>query len=318
MLAMNVAASVGSRLVPAYRDEAVMFGEGRWVGVLTVPTGTPKSVVVVVVGGPQYRVGSHRQFVQLSRALALAGHATLRFDCIGMGDSPGELRNFLNINDDIEAAIGFVRERLPNVDALALWGLCDGAAAALLYVHRNGDADIRGLCLLNPWVRSEASQAQTRVKHYYAGRLKQAAFWRKLLTGKVAATAVLELGRAVRTLLRNKPSKGGDSQDDPNRLNLPFQSRMAIAWKKYSGSILLVLSGEDYTAKEFLGTVERDASWKGSLQRRNVSRHDVAQADHTFSGVATRLQLEQLTVNWLDELGRRYPTVVAAVPTTRT
>jgi exosortase A-associated hydrolase 1 len=314
----DLAVSVGSRLASAYSEEAVTFGGGRWVGVLSVPNGTPKSVVIVVVGGPQYRIGSHRQFVQLSRALALRGHATLRFDCTGMGDSPGELRNFLNVNEDIEAAIAFVRERLANVVALTLWGLCDAASAALLYVHANGDAGIKGLCLLNPWIRSDVSQAKTQVKHYYTERLKQAAFWRKLLTGKVAATAVLELVRAVRTLLRSKHSKVGDSQNDSNRLNLPFQSCMALAWKKYSGSILLVLSGDDYTAKEFLGTAEQDASWKGSLQRRDLSRHDVAQADHTFSGVATRLQLEELTVNWLDELGRRYPTLAAETPTTRT
>jgi uncharacterized protein len=314
----DVAACVGSSLESAYVEEAVLFGQGRWVGVLSVPRGTPKSVVIVVVGGPQYRVGSHRQFVQLSRALALQGHAALRFDCTGMGDSPGELRNFLNINEDIGAAIGFVRERLPNVNALALWGLCDGASAALLYVHAKGDTGIRGLCLLNPWVRSDMSQAQTQVKHYYAKRLQQAAFWRKLLTGKVAATAVLELGRAVRTLWRSKSAHGGDGPNEPNRADLSFQSRMARAWKKYPGAILLVLSGDDYTAKEFLGTVEQDALWKGGLQRANVTRHDVAQADHTFSGVASRLQLEELTVNWLDELGQRYPTGVAAAPTTRT
>jgi uncharacterized protein len=301
-----------------YSEDAVMFGNNRWVGVLCMPTSTPKSVVIVVVGGPQYRIGSHRQFVQLSRALALGGHATLRFDCTGMGDSPGDLRNFLNINEDIEAAIEFVRNRLPTVEALALWGLCDAASAALLYVHANGDAGIKGLCLLNPWIRSDVSQAQTQVKHYYVERLKQAAFWRKLLTGKVAATAVLELGRALRTLLRSKQSKVGDGHNDSNRLSLPFQARMALAWKQYSGSILLVLSGDDYTAKEFLDAVAQDASWKGSLQRRGVSRHDIEQADHTFSGIATRLQLEELTVNWLDELGRRYPTVVAATPTTRT
>ena len=314
----DVALPASANSASPYREEAVMFGDDRWVGILSLPNNTPKSVVIVVVGGPQYRVGSHRQFVQLSRALAMRGHATLRFDCAGMGDSPGELRNFLNINEDIGAAITFVQGRLPNVEALALWGLCDGASAALLYVHAKGNTGIKGLCLLNPWVRSEASQAQTQVKHYYVERLKQAAFWRKLLTGKVAATAVLELGRAIRTLWRSKNSAVASGASETSGLNLPFQSRMALAWKTYSGAILLVLSGDDYTAKEFLGTVEQDALWKGSLQRRHLTRHDVAQADHTFSGVKARLQLEELTANWLDELGGRYPTVLAAAPTTRT
>jgi uncharacterized protein len=314
----EVTHAVGSGPAPAYSEDAVVFGDGRWVGVLCLPSGTPKSVVIVVVGGPQYRVGSHRQFVQLSRALAAQGHATLRFDCTGMGDSPGELRNFLNVSEDIGAAITFVRARLPDVDALALWGLCDGASAALLYVHAHGDSGIKGLCLLNPWVRSEVSQAQTQVKHYYAQRLKEAAFWRKLLTGKVAATAVLDLGRAITTLLRGKISTASHTPNYSNGLDLPFQSRMALAWKKYSGTILLVLSGEDYTAKEFLGTVEQDERWKGCLQRPHLCRSDLAQADHTFSGVTTRLQLEKITANWLDELGRSHPSRATAVPTTRT
>ena len=36
--------------------------------------------VVIVVGGAQYRVGSHRQFVQMARLLAAAGYPVLRFD----------------------------------------------------------------------------------------------------------------------------------------------------------------------------------------------------------------------------------------------
>ena len=52
--------------------------------VLAVPEQARSLGVVIVVGGPQYRVGSHRQFVLLARQLAAAGIATLRFDCRGM------------------------------------------------------------------------------------------------------------------------------------------------------------------------------------------------------------------------------------------
>ena len=50
--------------------------------------------VVIVVGGAQYRVGSHRQFVGLARHLAAHGHPVLRFDFPGMGDSPGDWVGF--------------------------------------------------------------------------------------------------------------------------------------------------------------------------------------------------------------------------------
>ncbi len=49
--------------------------------------------VAIIVGGPQYRAGSHRQFILLARRLAHAGIPALRFDYRGMGDSPGAMRS---------------------------------------------------------------------------------------------------------------------------------------------------------------------------------------------------------------------------------
>ena len=50
--------------------------------------------VLIVTGGPQYRAGSHRQFVLLARFLAARGMAVLRFDYRGMGDSEGAPRDY--------------------------------------------------------------------------------------------------------------------------------------------------------------------------------------------------------------------------------
>lgn len=44
-------------------------GQDTLVGVLSLPDAPSNTAVVIVVGGPQYRVGSHRQFVLLARAL---------------------------------------------------------------------------------------------------------------------------------------------------------------------------------------------------------------------------------------------------------
>lgn len=53
--------------------------------------------LLMVVGGPQYRVGSHRQFVLLARDLAAAGIPVFPFDYRGMGDSTGQARDFEGI-----------------------------------------------------------------------------------------------------------------------------------------------------------------------------------------------------------------------------
>ena len=74
-------------------------------GILSQPAAPCKRGVLIVVGGPQYRVGSHRQFTLLTRYLARHGIAALRFDYRGMGDSEGEARDFEVIEDDIAAAI---------------------------------------------------------------------------------------------------------------------------------------------------------------------------------------------------------------------
>ena len=74
------------------REQTFLFDadDATLVGIVSVPTARVASTgVLVVVGGPQYRVGSHRQFVLLARALARRGIAAMRFDCAAMGDSAG-------------------------------------------------------------------------------------------------------------------------------------------------------------------------------------------------------------------------------------
>ena len=152
-------------------DRALRFDcEGEsLVGILHQPAADQAGqalAVVIVVGGPQVRAGSHRQFVQVARALAGDGYPVLRYDVRGMGDSSGALRSFEHLTPDISAAIDQVLMQCPQVRQVVLWGLCDGASASLLYLaERNGDARIAGLCVLNPWLRSELSLARTQVQH---------------------------------------------------------------------------------------------------------------------------------------------------------
>lgn len=251
--------------------------------------------VVVLVGGPQYRAGSHRQFVQLARALAAAGYPTLRFDVRGMGDSSGGQRGFEQLDDDIAAALAALQAQQPAIRRVALWGLCDGASAALMYCHRRRDPRVAGLVLLNPWVRSAASLARAHVKHYYLQRLRQPAFWRKLLGGGVAARAAADLMQNLR-LARGAGTAAAAGPAEPQ---MPFQHQMAAGWRAFAGPMMLVLSGSDYTAKEFLEQVTMDAVWEGNLERPELERLDLQEADHTFSNTTSRIALQDATVAWL-------------------
>jgi exosortase A-associated hydrolase 1 len=286
-----------------YTEEATLFtcqGE-TLLGVLAKPETPADTAVLVVVGGPQYRVGSHRQFVLLSRALATAGYAVLRFDYRGMGDSSGEQRDFEAVSVDIGAAIDALQLRLPGVKHLVLWGLCDAAAAALLYCHETRDPRVTGLCLLNPWVRSEASLARTQVKHYYTHRLREKQFWLKLLRGQIDTQAITGLMRNIRVALNiaGRSHTPADAPGQSQASQKTFQHRMSAAWHGFSGHMLLLLSGDDYTAKEFLEHTRSDAAWKNSQRHAKLTRSDIPGADHTFSNAASRQLVEYLTVNWM-------------------
>ena len=284
----------------AVRESALVFPcEGdRLVGV--VSAGHRDLGVVIVVGGPQYRAGSHRQFVLLARHLAAQGFPVLRFDVRGMGDSEGAQRPFDALTPDIAAAITALQSQQPQVRRVVLWGLCDGASATLLYLHERPDPRVQALVLLNPWVRSETSLARTHVKHYYRQRLLQREFWLKLFSGRVA-------GAAVRGLLDNLRKArggggGGGGGTGSSAQALAFQQRMAAAWQGFGGRILLVLSGNDYTAREFQEFVKADPAWAGAMTRPGLTVHEAAGADHTFSRIADRLALELVTADWLQTL----------------
>lgn len=263
-------------------------------GVLTEPASPAAGSgigVVVVVGGPQYRVGSHRQFVQLARLLAEQGHAVLRFDVRGMGDSTGNPRSFEALDDDIAAALDTLHAARPGLRHTLLWGLCDGASAALMYVARRADRRVSALCLANPWVRSEQSLAKAHVKHYYWRRLRQPEFWRKLLSGGVALAAARELARN----LRLSAAGAGAGPEAP----ADFRTLMARGWRGFGKPMLLLTSDDDYTAKEFLESVASRPEWAGALATAGLRHVALPEADHTFSTVAGRLAMQSALSAWI-------------------
>ena len=280
-------------------EQAVVFecAGVALVGVLARPAGAARAGLVIIVGGPQYRAGSHRQFTLLARRLAYGGVAVLRFDYRAMGDSDGPKIDFENTCPDVGAAIDLLIGRCPEIREVALWGLCDGASAALLYAGASADARVTGMVLLNPWVRSDATLARTQVKHYYGQRLLQREFWIKLLRGGVG------VGGALRELAgKLRLSAGRARVAAPGSI---FQARMAHALRGYSGRVLLILSGADFTAMEFVEYAGADPAWSGLLQRANLRRIDIPAADHTFSTAAWRAEVEEATLAWLVDAGGR-------------
>ena len=74
---------------------------------------------------------------------------------------------------------------------------------------------------------------------------------------------------------------------------------MASAWSRFAGRILLVLSGADLTAREFVDGLRTDPRWRGAETRRDVERCDLVAADHTFSHAVDREAMEGAMLRWL-------------------
>lgn len=271
------------------REEVLSFpcrGETLF-GVLSLPEAEAEAAVLVVVGGPQTRVGSHRQFVLLARALANAGFACLRFDYRGMGDSTGALRGFEAIDEDIAAALAALDARLPRLRRRFLWGLCDGATAAVF--HAAGNASVDGLILLNPWVRTGQGEARALIANYYRGRFLSRAFWSKLLCGGLDLKA-----RAKEFLVNWKSSRQASS---PAALDLP--ARFALALRRAGKPVLLILSGRDLTAAEFSEAAQREPL-ASALASVALNRCEIREANHTFSSEPWRVEVEARTIDWLE------------------
>lgn len=276
-----------------YEEQAVAFrcaGEPLY-GVLSLPEQPAVRGVLIIVGGPQYRAGSHRQFTLLARTLAERGIPVQRFDYRGMGDSDGAQRDFSDVELDVRAAVDHFMKAVPGMREVVLWGLCDGASAALFYASQ--DARVRGLVLLNPWVRTEGGAARATLKHYYRGRLLQGELWRKLLSGRFDARAAW---RSLRQLLA-----ASRAVELPRAELAPtdLPTRMLAAWTRFRGPVLLILSGADLTAKEFTELAGASPAWQNLLARTGTTRHELDEADHTFSRRAWRDQVADWTANWV-------------------
>jgi len=281
------------------------------VGILHRPPDPPRrrGVVMVVGGGPQYRAGGHRQLTLWSRRLAAEGYPVLRFDYRGMGDAHGQFRGFLDVDDDIRSAVDQLLQQQPGLDEVVLWGECDASSAILLYAHR--DPRVKGVVLLNPWVRTEAVAAQTILRFYYLHRVLQPSFWKKLVSGKLnpwtAARSLwrlLQQSRAAGRAATRARGHAGDATAGP-ALGAPIPRELAlpdgllIGWQRFAGPVMLVLSGRDLIAREFDVLTRSSDTWRAAVARPTLRRHDLPNGDHTFSSAEQRGTVVGWGLDWL-------------------
>lgn len=254
--------------------------------------------VLILVGGPQYRVGSHRQFVKLSRALAAKGINSMRLDTSGMGDSNGKANPFYQQSADIELAIDHFFMICPQLKQLVLWGLCDAASAILIKLNRP-DSRISGVVLLNPWVRQAQSHAQTMLKHYYLKRFMSVQFWHKLFKGGLKLTdSLASLLNTLKISRQNKKTRLPTQNSTMQLTEYTYVAAMLKGWQSFSGKVLVITSGNDLTAQEFIELCAADQNWQQCL--KHSARVHLPEANHTFASAVWRHKVEQATLDFVE------------------
>jgi len=284
-----------------YVEQGVVFdsGDHRLVGISTIPETCLETGILVLVGGPQYRVGSHRQFTLLARSLAGCGIASFRFDFSGMGDSEGERREFFETLEDITAAIDTFLKSVPGVSRVVLWGLCDAASSAMMYAHR--DSRISGLILLNPWVHTGEYAPEVKLAHFYLPFFSSKGKWRYLVSSRNKIVPTLrEVGRDTLALIGRRSGPYGHSPPGQH-----FIQGMLEGLGKFGKNVLIVLSEDDLTASEFSALIARDSEWKKIIESPAITLRTVAAADHTFSRKAWKDEVSRLTIDWVNEHSAR-------------
>lgn len=178
-------------------EEAVRFGEGgRLFGVICRPRAAREGVpaVVMIGSGRNVHTGWRRIGVDMSRALARRGIASLRFDLGGIGESaerPGQPAQILYSDWpqlDVSEAVDLMVAR--NFGAVTLVGICSGAYVALQSAI--ADARVKGLAPVNlfrvVWNPDDSVEEELRFGNRHMTKAVGSMFTRermtRLLTGK--------------------------------------------------------------------------------------------------------------------------------------
>ena len=157
--------------------------------------------VLLVTGGSQTRIGSHRMYERLAYTLANNGFPCFRYDRRGVGDSEGQDPGFRGSGPDIAAAAAAFRRHRPGLEHVIGFGLCDGATALALH---GAEARLDGLILVNPWlVEAEVGEVPpAAIRRHYRDRLLSKDGWQKIASGSISYR---KLFMGMKKILRPSP-----------------------------------------------------------------------------------------------------------------
>jgi hypothetical protein len=282
------------------KETIATFGKNRSLnGIVTYPKNGPGAdlpAVILLNSGILHRVGPHRLYVKIGRALAAQGFLVLRFAFSGIGDS-------LSSDDDIsvdERTVNELDEAMTYLGSenpsgkFVLMGICSGAEIA--YKAQLNDSRVVGTVPINSRKLLDitddklASAVRNRFEARYMlqSSLFNPGSWLKLITGRADHRGIL---RKLKFLLGKIFATAKEEYPDAQRIRSDIRSIT-----DRGADLLLIYASRDWGLEYIRETLGRDTSdWHDSGR----FRIEVIKADHTFTLHSSQRELIDLIVNWL-------------------
>ncbi|WP_427913287.1 alpha/beta fold hydrolase [Ramlibacter sp. MMS24-I3-19] len=284
---------------------------GALFGVLSEPAAgagkAPTGIVLLNVGG-NHHVGPHRVYVKMARTLAAAGHAVLRLDVGGIGDSPpapgqpwGNLYERNSVHD-VRAAIDALVQR--GCREILLMGICSGSY--LSFQTALVDERVDGVVLMNArlleWTPGQSGggwetsmQQYAKSTAFYRRELFNPEVWRRVLRGEVNLPLITRRFAALTAARLRRAFTVGSSREES------LLARMQRLCARGTDVLMLVSDaddGRDYVEFHF------GAAGRRLRAQPNFRMAYVPDADHTFSKPGNQ---EHVLPQLLRHLAQRAP-----------
>ncbi len=289
------------------------------IGVLSSPIDVPRRTSPTIVlpnVGANHHVGSNRIYVEFARRWSAIGFSVLRFDLVGIGDTPsqgGRRENAVYSDScamDTRRAMDWLA-RTRDHRRFALGGICSGAYVS--YYAALADERVDHVMLVNPltfhWREGDSldvrMRATLKATHFYREAAWNLATWARVARGQVQVRAIaLKMAARAWARVRRWPSKwlGNGTATD---IAAGFRQLCA------RGSRVILVCGENDGSRDVVGE-HLGHNARELLGSRNFRFAIVRDTDHTFSPIAARRDLtERLTADLLEE-GRTAPSPLSS------
>jgi pimeloyl-ACP methyl ester carboxylesterase len=276
-------------------EQALRLGKhNSLVGIMTravIAAPIRDSTVVILNTGIVHRVGHHRMFVTLSRALAGQGFNVLRFDFSGIGDSENRTDSLSPLDSslaDLDEVLNWLATER-GISRVVLVGLCSGADHAILQAR--SDPRVAALVLMNPSIPTTARF----YAHYILRHLTRLRSYVSVALGRsyLLRLWTRELFYGFRSSANMRPASLEDLRFD-NYLKESYRNAI-----DNGVHILAVFTGDltRQTYREQMLDAFPDIEFGNQLKLQFFPS-----ADHVFSSEDDRAQLLEIVLNWIVSL----------------